>query len=287
VVTGGLMAAEEVIDLQTTNDVFQGKVVPVTTGRVLLHALGSDGQPLCGREETLTPIERPWDAAYLPHLPRCAPCAVGGAEPAEAADPDRPATPPGQPAATVDVRLAHGTDNEEAAAGALRAVLAEYDLRRWMFTDLVTVDESIRGGYSHPLTISTRILLQRPACALTTFLHEQLHWIEGPNVDAATTRVRERWPDPPPSPAGGHDAESTWLHLWVCALEYFSLAEHIGAGAAQAELRQHTHYSWIYEQVLSDPGWFSALCDRHELRVPDEPPVPRRYYGEEWWTSLV
>lgn len=38
-------------------------------------------------------------------------------------------------------------------------MLAQYDLRRWMFTDLVTVDETIRGGtirggISHPLTIS-------------------------------------------------------------------------------------------------------------------------------------
>jgi hypothetical protein len=47
-------------------------------------------------------------------------------------------------------------------SAALRAVLAEHDLRRWMFTDLVTIDETIRGGLSHPLTISPRLLVQRP-----------------------------------------------------------------------------------------------------------------------------
>jgi hypothetical protein len=39
--------------------------------------------------------------------------------------------------------------------------LDEPDLRRWMFTDLVMVDETIRGGLSHPLTINPRLLPQR------------------------------------------------------------------------------------------------------------------------------
>jgi hypothetical protein len=29
----------------------------------------------------------------------------------------------------------------------LRSVLAEHDLRRWIVTDLVMVDSSIRGGF--------------------------------------------------------------------------------------------------------------------------------------------
>ena len=176
---------------------------------------------------------------------------------------------------------------ELAGAAALRDVLAQHDLRRWMFTDLARVDEQIRGGFSHPLTISPALLLRRPACALTTFLHEQLHWTQGPGIDNATTEARARWPDPPPPPAGGHDAESTWLHLTVCALEYQSLSELLGPSAAAGELRQHQHYAWIYGQILDDPGWFSGFLHRHGLGVPEEPPVPRRYFGEEWWTNLV
>jgi hypothetical protein len=57
----------------------------------------------------------------------------------------------------------------------LRSVLTEDDLRRWMFTDLVVVDASIRRGFSHPLTIGPGLLTGRPASALATFLHEQLH----------------------------------------------------------------------------------------------------------------
>jgi hypothetical protein len=279
--------AEEIVDLRTIMEMFQGEETAVVTGRVVLHGLLPGTQAaICGRDLTeLTPIGQPWDDRYLTHLPRCGGCAAPGGESA-AGGSDYPA--PGLPATGVDVRPAHGSERETAGAEALRAVLAEHDLRRWMFTDLVMVDETIRGGFSHPLTINPDLLVQRPAAALTTFLHEQLHWLaEPPGVDAATAEVSKRWPDPPPLPAGGHDAESSWMHLSVCALEYASLCEVLGVDAATAELRQHRIYAWMYEQILAEPEWFADLLDRHELRLPSEVPVPRRYYGEEWWTNLV
>jgi hypothetical protein len=105
--------------------------------------------------------------------------------------------------------------------------------------------------------INPDLLTRRPASALTTFLHEQMHWVQGPGLDAATTEASERWPDPPSPPAGARDGESTWLHFSVCALEYVSLAEILGAQAAAAELRLHDTYSWIYEQIhLVDSTWW-------------------------------
>ena len=119
--------------------------------------------------------------------------------------------------------------------------------------------------------------------ALSTFVHEQLHWIEGPGIDSATAEASERWPDPPPPPAGCHSAQSTWLHMSVCSLEYQSLCEIIGQAAATAELAQHVQYSWLYEQILAEPQWFSDYLRRHGLKVPEQPPVRRRYFAEDWW----
>ncbi len=120
----------------------------------------------------------------------------------------------------------------------------------------------------------------------TTFLHEQLHWLEGPGTDSASAEASQRWPDPPPLPAGGAtDPTSTWLHMSVSALEYHSLSELLGPSAAAAELRQHAGYSWIYGQILASPGWFSGFLHRHGLRVPEQPPVPRRFFGEPWRAS--
>jgi hypothetical protein len=278
--------AEQSIDRQARTEIFEGRQIELVTGRVLLHALDVDGRPVCGHDlDPLTPIRQSWNAQYLPHLPRCRDCVTA------LIDAGHPQREPGfgraAPQATgVDIRTAHGTGNERAAAAALRRVLAGRDLRPWMFTDVVIVDEEIRGGFSHPMTISPGLLIQRPALALTTFLHEQLHWIEGPATDSATAEASERWPDPPPLPGGGgRSPQSTWLHMSVCALEYLSLSKIIGQYDAVAELAQHRGYSWIYGQIIADPAWFCVYLHRHGLGVPEQPPVPRRYFGDAWWTK--
>lgn len=280
-----LYVAEQGIDRRAKAELFQGREIELVTGRVLLHAVDGDGHPLCGCDQNqLTPIGEPWSAGYLPHLPRCRGCAQ---HPDMAAH-DRSDQDTAIPAAAsgVDIRTAHGTAEENAARDALHAVLARHDLRRWMFTDLVTIDETIRGGLSHPLTISPDLLVQRPALTLTTFLHEQLHWLEGPGTDSASAEASEQWPDPPPlSEGGATDPTSTWLHMSVCALEHRSLSELLGPSEAAEELRQHVGYSWIYGQILADPVWFSRFLHRHGLRVPEQPPVPRRCFSETWWAA--
>jgi hypothetical protein len=131
-------------------------------------------------------------------------------------------------------------------------------------------------------------MLQRldPHSVLSVFLHEQMHWIHGPGLDAATTEAATRWPDPPPPPAGSYDAQSSWLHISVCSLEFVSLAEVVGEADAVAVLRGKEHYSWMYEQILADPAWARDLLRRHGLSAPAAPPVPRRYYGPDWWAAI-
>jgi hypothetical protein len=278
-VNGRLSIAEQPIDQEVHTELFRGRQIELVTGRVLLHALDDRARALCGHDPgQLTPIDQTWDAGYLPHLPRCRRCL------AQVSDAFLPGQddPPSR-ACDVDIRAAHGSDQEIAAAVALRAVLAEYDLRRWMFTDLITIDETVRGGFSHPLTVSPALLVRRPALTLTSFLHEQLHWLAGSGTGSAGLEVRELWPDPPAQSAGGAaDVTSTWLHLIVCALEHHSLSELLGASAAAEELRQHKGYSWIYGQVLARPDWFSDFLQRHGLQVPADPPIPRRCFSDMW-----
>lgn len=276
--SGSLLTAEQCIDRQTRTYLFRGRELESVTGRVLLHAIDGAERPLCGCDrDQLTPTAQPWRPSYLPHLARCRDCArLTDA----AVDDDLPAAASG-----VDIRTAHGTTAENDARAALSKVLAEHDLRRWMFTDLVTVDDTIRGGFSHPLTLSATALMLRPARALSMFLHEELHWMEGPGTEAAAAEASGRWPDPPLPPGGRNDARSIWIHLSVCALEYFSLAEILGSAAAAAELRQHEGYSWIYAQILAGPDWFSSFLHRHGLGVPTRLPVPRRYFGDSGWAT--
>ena len=282
--TRRLTIAEQCIDRRERTEMLDGQQISFATGRVLLHALRGDERPLCGEDlALLTPIARLWSAEYLPHLPRCRGCVTADLGDREADHLDQ-ATCQAAGATGVEIRTAHGTDAETSAAAALAEVLAAYDLRRWMFTDVVTVDESIRGGFSHPLTFSPPLLTRRPALALSTFLHEQLHWAGNPGIESATEEASGLWPDPPPPPAGCQSAQSTWLHMSVCALEVQSLSTVIGQAAATDELAQHVLYSWIYQQILSDLPWFSDYLQRHGLAVPEHPPVPRRFFGDAWWT---
>jgi hypothetical protein len=281
--------AEEIIDRRTAFTSFQGQEYPVTTCRIQLHAWASTGV-LCGlADANLTQIHQGWTNNYLPHLPRCEGCLEAGSwsMPIDNYDRDPDVPPLQNEPIDVDVRSAHRTQQEQDGVSALRAVLTEHDLRPWMFTDLAIVDGDVLGAFSHPLTFSPTLLVGRPNLALTTFLHEQLHWLEEPGFDTATTEASQRWPNPPPPPAGCRDAESTWLHMSICALEYQSLSEILGADTAATELDQHKSYEWIYAQILQDPAWFSSFLLRHGLRVPDERPIARRYCGSDLFTNIA
>jgi hypothetical protein len=71
-----LQLAEEIFDLQSRTELFQGRESETATCRVVLHAVDR-GSALCGREpDGLTPVPCEWDASYLPHVPRCLPCAA-------------------------------------------------------------------------------------------------------------------------------------------------------------------------------------------------------------------
>jgi hypothetical protein len=78
-VSGSLGTAEEVVDRETRIEQFRGREIDFAMGRVVLDAWSSGGGAMCGRrDEQLTPIGRPWDASYLPHLPRCRGCLAPG-----------------------------------------------------------------------------------------------------------------------------------------------------------------------------------------------------------------
>lgn len=182
----------------------------------------------------------------------------------------------------MDIRTAHGTDHEEAGTAALRAVLEEHDLPCWLFTDLVTIDEQRRGALSHPLTISPSCWCSVPPWRSPQFLHEQLHWLDGPGTVSATAEACQRWPDPPPGSAGGTpDLASTWLHMSTCALEHESLSEILGSPAAADELRQHQGY---FLDLRPDPRR-ARLVFWHPAppRTPGSDGIPRRCFGEMPW----
>jgi hypothetical protein len=43
----------------------------------------------------------------------------------------------------------------------------------------------------------------------------------------------------------------------------------------------------IAEEIVLASFDLRRWMDRYWISVPAEPPVPRRYCGEDWWTSLM
>lgn len=183
----------------------------------------------------------------------------------------------GQDPPELRIELEHGSEAERSTAQAVRALVAEYDVRPWILTRDILIDET-SIPHSHPvLTIHTRHVDDGPHL-LATFVHEQLHWLEeGPwlsDFRTAMAAYEELFPDVPSSDQGGaRDRTSTYRHLLVCDMEYQAMTTLVGNARARETLARITHYEWIYDRVLNDPR-VREVAVRHGFDVRDG--VPER-----------
>ncbi len=168
---------------------------------------------------------------------------------------------------TLEFYSVHGTPAEEAVVGEFQALLSGLDLRDWVRTPVVRIDET-QIPHSHPiLTIHTRAR-GKPDDQLSVFLHEQFHWWVGERQTALAAAIEELRAIYPEVPVGGRegarDESSTYLHLVVCHLELQAMEALRGRDVGRSTLAAITHYTWIYDQVLNDPRVGEILV-RHEL----------------------
>ena len=77
----------------------------------------------------------------------------------------------------IEIELAHGSQAEEATRDALLRLVGEHDVSAWLYTHRVIIDQTAIP-HSHPvLTLHTRHLGEDEHL-LSTFVHEQFHWLE-------------------------------------------------------------------------------------------------------------
>lgn len=172
--------------------------------------------------------------------------------------------------APLEIRLEHGSDGEARTRDQLLRLLREHDVERWIFTRDIVIDERAIP-HSHPvLTLHTRHLAE-DLHLLATFIHEQFHWLVSEReaeTAAAIAELRERWPEVPAGhPLGGRDEYSTYVHLIVCDMELQGMERLVGRDRAAGTLGTWTHYTWIYERVLTDPV-VREITSRHGFIVP-------------------
>ena len=149
-----------------------------------------------------------------------------------------------------------------------------YDLYKWIFTQKIEIDENATP-HSHPvLTLSARHV-KDDELLLSTFVHEQTHWHFVNNeklTDAALKDLKVMFPQvPKQGPEGARDEESTYIHLFVCYLEYRADRELLGELRARQvmEFWATDHYTWIYKTVLERPRDIGGILFKHKLMKPD------------------
>src|ERR1051325_322669 len=123
----------------------------------------------------------------------------------------------------IEISLKQGSKDEQQTKAQLQRLLKTYDLAKWIFTKAVLIDEK-SIPHSHPvLTLHTRHL-KDDELLLSTFVHEQSHWLltqNDKNAGEAIKELRVMFPKVPVGfPEGADDEASTYLHLIVIYLEY-------------------------------------------------------------------
>jgi hypothetical protein len=150
-------------------------------------------------------------------------------------------------------------------------LIKTYDLEKWIFTRKIEIDEKAIP-HSPVLTLSARHVKDNDIL-LSTFVHEQIHWhfvINDKQTDEAFKDLKLMFPQvPDKAPEGARDQDSTYLHLFVCYLEYRADRELMGELRAKQviEFWLTDHYTWIYKTVIERPR--GGILIKHKHMKPD------------------
>jgi hypothetical protein len=175
-------------------------------------------------------------------------------------------------AQSVSIQLANGIDKEQQAKAQLERLLSEYDTTHYTFTRKVVIEQGVIP-HSHPvLTLNTRHIGHDDE-ALSTYLHEQIHWFldaHSQQTQAAKQDLQRMYANPPVGgKEGSHDLDSDYTHLLVCELEREADMKFLGPERTEAVMRFWTtdHYTWIYTTVLADHDKIQAVIQKHKLEI--------------------
>lgn len=171
----------------------------------------------------------------------------------------------------IEISLKNNTRDEIQTKEQLQRLLKTYDLSKWIFTKSVVIDEKTAIPHSHPvLTLNTRHI-KDDELLVSTFVHEQAHWLfeqKNKETEEAVKELRVMFPKvPSKGPEGARDENSTYLHLLVIYLEYRAVREAFGElkGKQIMDFWSTDHYTWIYKTVLERPRDIGNLMFKYKL----------------------
>ena len=183
-------------------------------------------------------------------------------------------TPPG----SLSIQLSHGSEAERDTRDLLVQLGSRYDLKPYLFTRAVLIDEQSLP-HSHPvLTIHARHR-KDPELLLSTFLHEEAHWFVTAHYKKVSEAIRDLRILFPVIPLGGldgsSDEEANYVHLIVIYLEYRADREYLGELRSREIMNfwSEDHYRWLYKAVLDHGREIGAILIRHDLLITRSGPL--------------
>jgi len=173
---------------------------------------------------------------------------------------------------TISIETANGTRRELLAEAALKKLLAEYDVSKWIFTREILIEEGAIP-HSRPILTITPRSLNDDTLFLSSFLHEQIAWFLYPDrnyeVMQAVGELRRLYPEAPVggTEEGAKDEDSNYRHLISNLLEFSAMVEVVGEELAIATMERKDHYTWVYETVLSDAVKIEEIAQKYDLII--------------------
>lgn len=178
---------------------------------------------------------------------------------------------------SLEITTKSGSPRETETKAQVERLIKQHNLSKWYFTKKIVIEDNVIP-HSHPvLTLSTRHL-KDDELAVSTFVHEQLHWWVLANEAAADKAIEElkaKYPNVPyERPQGSGSEEGTYSHIIVCFLEGSALRQIYGELKAWQVMKfwEEDHYLWVYRTVNADGSAIAAILRKHKLFPPDKTP---------------
>ncbi|NHZ83249.1 hypothetical protein F2P44_28835 [Massilia sp. CCM 8695] len=173
-------------------------------------------------------------------------------------------------AAGLNISLKHGSAHEQDAKAQLDRLTATYDLRPWIHTGRIIIDEKTIP-HSHPvLTLHARHY-DDDGALVSTFIHEQMHWQlsrHRSQARQALREIRQRYPALPVGyPDGADSLAASQEHLLVIYLELDGVERVLGKAEHDRLLAywSNDHYKKLYQIVARDREQIGAIVRKHRL----------------------
>jgi hypothetical protein len=172
----------------------------------------------------------------------------------------------------LNIRTKNGLPIEEQGKQQFERLAKQYDLGKYTITREIIIE---RGAIPHSrpvLTLNMRFL-EDDDLALSSYLHEQAHWL-----------LSERHPHDTPDlfqdlqkafanldyhvPEGDGELRSSYFHVAVCMLEWQAMEDLVRPQRALQEMewKQKDHYKAIYALVLANREKVESILNRHGIK---------------------